>query len=65
VSEPRLLASADPVLLDSVMLVKLNAARRRTGFDPISEDDARVLEFARQLGVGSTDAVRAEIRKVE
>ncbi len=65
VSEPRLLASADPVLLDSVILAKMNAARKRTGFDPISEDDARVLEFARQLGVGSTDAANAEIRKVE
>lgn len=65
VSEPRLLASADPVLLDSVMLARINAARKRTGFDPISEDDARVLEFARQLGVGSTDVERAVVKKVE
>lgn len=64
VSEPRLLASADPVLLDSVMLARLNAARKRTGFDPITEDDARVLEFARQLGVGSTDVDGSELRKV-
>ncbi|MDQ5978104.1 MAG: hypothetical protein QG602_1076 [Verrucomicrobiota bacterium] len=63
-SEPRLLASADPVLLDSVLLLRMNAARKRAGFDPISDDDARVLEFARQLGVGSTDAQHAEIRKV-
>lgn len=59
VSEPRLWMSADPVLLDSLMLERLNAARKRTGFDPISEDDARVLEFARQLGVGSTDITHA------
>jgi hypothetical protein len=59
VSEPRLWMSADPVLLDALMLERLNAARKRTGFDPISEDDARVLEFARQLGVGSTDTTRA------
>ncbi len=59
ISEPRLWMSADPVLLDSLMLERLNAARKRTGFDPISEDDARVLEFARQLGVGSTDTTRA------
>jgi len=65
VSEPRLLASADPVLLDAVMLARLNAARKRTGFDPISEDDARMLEFARQLGVGSTDAENASVKKVE
>ncbi len=59
VSEPRLWMSTDPVLLDSLMLERLNAARKRTGFDPISEDDARVLEFARQLGVGSTDTAHA------
>ncbi|HWA28625.1 MAG TPA: DUF362 domain-containing protein [Lacunisphaera sp.] len=55
VSEPRLWMSSDPVLLDALMLERLNAARKKNGFDPITEDDARVLEFARQLGVGSTD----------
>ncbi|RXK56201.1 DUF362 domain-containing protein [Oleiharenicola lentus] len=64
VSEPRLLASADPVLLDSALLLRMNAARKRAGFDPISEDDARVLEFARQLGVGSTDVEHAELKKI-
>lgn len=64
VSEPRLWASADPVLLDSLMLERLNLARKRTGFDPISEDDARMLEFARQLGVGTTDTQHAVIKKV-
>jgi hypothetical protein len=63
-SEPRLLMSSDPVLLDSLMLEKMNNARRRTGFDPISEDDARVLEFARQLGVGSTDTANAKVQRV-
>jgi hypothetical protein len=55
VSEPRLLMSADPVILDAIMLEKINAARKRTGFEPISEDDARMLDFAQQLGVGSLD----------
>ena len=54
-SEPRIWMSADPVLLDALMLQRLNLARKHAGFDPISEDDARLLEFARQLGVGSTD----------
>ncbi len=44
-----------PVILDALMLEKLNAARKKNGFDPISEDDARMLDFAQQLGVGSTD----------
>lgn len=65
ISEPRLWMSADPVLLDSLMLERLNAARKRTGFDPISEDDARVLEFARQLGVGSTDTAHAVWHKFD
>lgn len=65
VSEPRLLMSADPVLLDSIMLQKLNLARKKTGFDPITEDDARMLEFARQLGVGSTDTASAVIKQVK
>ncbi len=65
VSEPRLWMSADPVLLDSLMLERLNAARKKTGFDPITEDDARVLEFARQLGVGSTDTAHAVWQKFD
>ncbi len=60
VSEPRLLMSADPVMLDSLMLERLNAARKKTGFDPISEDDARLLDFAQQLGVGSDDTAHVQ-----
>ncbi|WP_438483266.1 DUF362 domain-containing protein [Oleiharenicola lentus] len=64
VSEPRLLMSADPVLLDSVMLERLNAARKKNGFEPISEEDARMLDFAAQLGVGSTDTKHAAWQKL-
>jgi hypothetical protein len=52
-SEPRLLMSTDPVLIDSLMLERINAVRKRNGFDPITDDDARMLDFAQQLGVGS------------
>lgn len=62
-SEPRILMSADPVILDSIMLEKLNAARKKNGFDPISEDDARMLDFAQQLGVGSTDTKHVDWEK--
>jgi hypothetical protein len=61
VSEPRLLASADPVLLDALMLERLNAARKRTGFGPIGEDETRMLDFAQQLGVGSARPADAVI----
>ena len=64
VSEPKLWMSSDPVLLDSLMLMRLNAARKHNGFDPITEDDARMLEFARQLGVGSTDTDHVVVQQV-
>jgi len=64
VSEPKLMMSSDPVLLDSLMLEKMNLARKKAGFDPISEDDARMLEFARQLGVGTTDTAHAKVQRV-
>jgi hypothetical protein len=51
-SEPRLLMSPDPVALDALMLDRINAARKRTGFEPVGEDEARMLDFAAQLGVG-------------
>lgn len=53
VSEPRLWMSADPVVLDALMLERLNAARKRTGFDPIDDEESRMLDFAAQLGIGT------------
>jgi hypothetical protein len=61
VSEPLLWMSADPVILDALMLERLNAARKRTGFRAIGEDEARMLDFAQQLGVGSRRAGEAKI----
>ena len=58
VSEPKLWMSADPVILDALMLEKLNAARQRTGFDPIDDEGTRMLDFARQLGVGNRDTAK-------
>jgi hypothetical protein len=63
-SEPRLLMSADPVVLDSLMLDRLNGARKRTGFDPIDNEEARMLDFAQQLGVGSRDPAKTPVIKV-
>ena len=50
-SEPRLWLSADPVLLDALMLDRINADRVKAGFKPVSED-IRLLEFASTLGLG-------------
>ncbi|HWA09637.1 MAG TPA: DUF362 domain-containing protein [Opitutaceae bacterium] len=53
VSEPLIWLSTDPVMLDSLMLERMNKWRQKTGFQPIS-DEIPTLQFAEQLGVGST-----------
>jgi hypothetical protein len=60
VSEPLLWLSKDPVLLDSMMLARINKWRKRTGFQPVS-DEIRTLDFAAELGVGSTNIAGATI----
>jgi hypothetical protein len=60
VSEPLIWLSTDPVILDSLMLERMNAWRKRTGFQPVSED-IQTLQFAEQLGVGSTKTKEAKI----
>jgi len=58
ISEPLVWLGTDPVLLDALMLERINHYRTRDGFKPVS-DDIRTLEFASILGVGSrktTDA---------
>jgi hypothetical protein len=52
ISEPLLWLGTDPVLLDSLMLERINRYRARDGFKAVS-DDIRTLEFAAILGVGS------------
>jgi len=63
VSEPRLWLSRDPVMLDSLMLERINQWRKLSGFAPVSEE-IRTLEFAEMLGVGSTETAAATIIKL-
>jgi hypothetical protein len=63
-SEPLLWLGTDPVLMDSLMRDRINLWRKRTGFEPIS-DDIRTLEFAETLGVGSTQTKDAPIVPVD
>lgn len=63
VSEPLLWLSTDPVLLDALMLERINRHRARTGFKSISED-IRTLEFASILGVGSRRTSDAKFVRV-
>jgi hypothetical protein len=63
-SEPLVLLSRDPVLMDSLMRDRMNAQRRKSGFEPINEE-IRTLEFAETLGVGSTRTKNARIVRLE
>lgn len=60
ISEPVLWMSPDPVVLDALMLERLNDARKRAGFEPVSEDESRLLDFAAQLGVGARATSRVQ-----
>lgn len=63
VSEPRLWLGTDPVLMDALMLEKINRHRLREGFKAVS-DDIRTLEFAAILGVGSRKTSDARMIRV-
>ena len=60
VSEPILWLSNDPVMLDALARDRINAHRKKQGFEPVDEE-IRTLEFAETLGVGSTKTKHAKI----
>ena len=60
VSEPVMWLSTDPVMMDALARDRMNAQRKKNGFDPIT-DEIRTLEFAETLGVGSTKTKQAKI----
>jgi len=63
-SEPIIWLSRDPVLLDTLMLERINRLRKLTGFNPVPED-IRTLEFAELLGVGSMNTDPARIKRLD
>jgi hypothetical protein len=63
-SEPLVWLGTDPVMMDALMRAKINLARRKEGFEPIS-DEIRTLEFAETLGVGSTLVSEAKMIDVD
>jgi hypothetical protein len=64
VSEPLLWLSNDPVMMDALARDRINANRKKQGFEPVDEE-IRTLEFAETLGVGSTKTKNAKIIPVE
>lgn len=64
VSEPLLWLSNDPVMLDSLARDRINAHRKKEGFEPVDEE-IRTLEFAETLGVGSTKTKQVKMIPVE
>lgn len=64
VSEPLIWLSTDPVMLDALVRDRINAHRKKSGFNPVDEE-IRTLEFAEALGVGSTRTKNAKIVTVE
>ncbi len=60
VSEPLVWLSTDPVMMDSLMLDRINKWRKKSGFQPVSPE-IRTLDFAEQLGLGSTHIEAAHI----
>lgn len=64
VSEPIVWLGTDPVLLDALVREKINAHRKKAGFEVIDEE-IRTLEFAESLGVGTTRTKDANIVRVE
>ncbi|MBI5381353.1 MAG: DUF362 domain-containing protein [Opitutae bacterium] len=63
VSEPVLWLSRDPVLLDTLMLDRINTWRKKNRFEAVSEE-IRTLEFAEILGVGSAKLSNAKVVEV-
>jgi hypothetical protein len=64
VSEPILWLSNDPVMMDALARDRINAHRKKEGFEPVDEE-IRTLEFAETLGVGSTKTKLAKIVPVQ
>ncbi|MDQ8184395.1 hypothetical protein [Pelagicoccus sp. SDUM812002] len=54
VSEPYVLLSDNPVMLDSLMAERINRHRSKNGFAPLPEQ-MKILEFSEQLGLGDRD----------
>ena len=60
VSEPVVMLSDNPVLLDSIMRERINEHRKKNGFAPLPED-LKILAYSEQLGLGQMDTSFANL----
>ena len=60
VSEPVVILSDNPVLLDSIMRERINDHRKKNGFAPLPED-LKILAYSEQLGLGQMDTSFANL----
>lgn len=63
-SETMLLGSANPVILDFIMLRKMNKLRKEEEFSLIPESMA-VFDYAEKLGLGTSDPAEIEIIRLD
>jgi len=63
-SEPRLWLSQNPVILDALMRDRIDAGRRESGFRPLPRE-MRLLAYAEQIGLGSSDTLFVRWQQVE
>ena len=60
VSEPLVLLSDNPVMLDALMKERINAQREKNGFEPLPRD-LKILAFSEELGLGGGDVTRMDL----
>lgn len=60
VSEPYVLLSDNPVMLDALMTERINAQRAKNGFAPLPEQ-LKILSFSEQLGLGDSDVASMDL----
>lgn len=59
-SEPVVLLSDNPVMLDSIMKDKINGQRKKNGFAPLPEE-LKILAYSEQMGLGTGDTRRVNL----
>ena len=60
VSEPLVMLSDNPVILDSIMRERINQYRTKNGFAPLPQE-LKILAYSEQLGLGEKDASFANL----